>query len=357
LDKSQASCVFEKSFYFDNSDSKNSALSGGQQHEEGIFMGKNVLVTGASGRLGNFVCPYLKERGYNVSAFDVAMPKPDSANVKAEIPFVVGDLTNLGDCLRAFAYGQPDVIVHLGAIAHNVDLQPPYAKEYNRLVTDGVRLNYEMPEHATMEINTMGTFFVFDAARRLGIKNVIMASSYFVLGIGFRLSGTSYQPQYLPMDENHPLLPEDSYSLSKVLGEEIGRAFVRAYDMRCVAMRLLGVYYHNFAGNRHQFNVTVPAAAPEDKGYLVSNTFQYVDARDIARFVELSIEAKDLDPFEAFFVATDTKYTEPTAVIAARRWPFLAEMAKDIPGTEGLISCKKAEKLLGYKPAFSWRNK
>jgi nucleoside-diphosphate-sugar epimerase len=321
-------------------------------------MGKNVLVTGGTGRLGGFVCSYLKEQGYNVSAFDVVPPRPDSVNVKLGIPFVQGNLTSLGDCLRAITFAQPDVIVHLGAITHNVDLQPPYAKEYNTKITDGVRLTQEMPEQATMEINTMGTFYIMDAARRLGIKKVVFASSYFVLGIGFRLSGTSFQPEYLPMDEKHPLLPEDSYSLSKVLGEEICEAFVRAYDMRAVALRLLGVYYHDNERSRvmHQFNITVPAATPEDKGYLISNTYQYVDARDIAVFVKLSIEARNLNPFEAFFVSTDTKYTEPTSVIAARRWPFLAKMAKDIPGTEGLISIKKAEKLLGYKPAYSWRN-
>lgn len=319
-------------------------------------MGKNILVTGGSGRLGNFVCPYLKEQGYNVSSFDIAPPAPDSANALAGIPFVQGSLTNLGDCLRAFLFGQPELIVHLGAIAHNVDLHPPYAREYNRQITDGVRFNYEMPEWSTMEINTMGSYYVMDAARRLGIKKVIAASSYFVLGIGFRLSGTSYQPHYLPMDEEHPLLPEDSYSLSKVCGEEIYKAFSRAYGQQVVAMRLLGVYYHNWPRNRHTFNVTVPAATEENQGYLISETYQYADARDIAAFVKLAIEADNLNPFEAFYVATDTKYSEPTSVIAARRWPFLAEMAKGIPGTEGLISIGKAEKLLGYRPQYSWRN-
>jgi UDP-glucose 4-epimerase len=318
-------------------------------------VGKNVLVTGGSGRLGNIVCCYLKEQGYNVSSFDVNPPAPDSMNVKERIPFVQGSLTNLGDCLRAITFGQPDVIVHLGAITHNVDLHPPYAREYTKLM-DGVRRNWEMPEWNTMEINTMGSFYVMDAARRMGVKKVIAASSYFVLGIGFRLSGTSFQPEYLPMDEEHPLLPEDTYSLSKVLGEEIYKAFCRAYSMQVVAMRLLGVYYYNWSGNRHMFNVNVPAATEEDQGALVSDTFQYVDARDIAIFTKLSIEAANLNPFEAFFVATDTKYTEPTSVIVARRWPFLAEKAKDIPGTEGIISIKKAEKLLGYKPQYSWRN-
>ncbi|MCL2477961.1 MAG: NAD(P)-dependent oxidoreductase [Treponema sp.] len=319
-------------------------------------MGKNVLVTGGSGRLGNIVCCYLKEQGYNVSSFDVMPPAPDSGNAKAGIPFVQGNLTNLGDCLRAIAFGQPDVIVHLGAITHNVELQPPYAKKYTPLM-DGVRRTWTQPEWDTMEINTMGSYYIADAARRMGVKKIVAASSYFVLGIGFRLSGTSYKPEYLPMDEDHPLLPEDTYSLSKVLGEEIYKSFCRAYSMQFVAMRLLGVYYYNWAGNKHEFNVTVPAATKEDEGALVSNTYQYVDARDIAIFVKLSIEATNLNPFEAFYVSTDTKYTEPTSVIVARRWPFLAEMAKDIPGTEGIISIKKAEKMLGYKPQYSWRNK
>ncbi|MDR1108743.1 MAG: NAD(P)-dependent oxidoreductase [Spirochaetaceae bacterium] len=321
-------------------------------------MGKKVLVTGSSGMLGNFVCPYLKEQGYKVAGFDVMSAGPDSANTKAGIPFVQGNLSSLGDCLKAIAFAQPDVIVHLGAVRFNTELQPPFAKEYNIKHTDGARFIHRLPEDAAMEINTMGTYYLMDAARRLGVKKVVAASSYFVLGLGFRLSGTSYQPEYLPMDENHPLLPEDTYSLSKVLGEEIYKAFVRAYDMRVVAMRFLGVYYHDNEVSRkqNQFGITVPAATPEDQGYLISGTYQYVDARDAAVFTRLSIEADNLAPFEPFFVATDTTYTEPTAVIAARRWPFLAHMAKDIPGTEGLISTKKAETLLGFKSLYTWRN-
>ena len=318
-------------------------------------MAKNILVTGGSGRLGNYVCTYLKEQGYNVASFDVVPPAPESPNAKAGIPFVMGNLTNLGDCLRAISFAQPDVIVHLAAIPHNTDLQPPFAKEYTRAM-DGARFNQRRTEWDTMEINTMGTFYVMDAARRLGVKKVIFASSYFVLGIGFRLSGTSFQPQYLPIDEEHPLWPEDSYSLSKMLGEEIGKSFCRAYGMQMVAMRLLGVYYNTNAMNMHEFNITVPDATDVDKGYMISNTFQYVDARDISIFVKLAIDDTKLGPFEAFYLSTDTKYTEPTKDIVARRWPFLKEMAKDIPGTEGLISAKKAEKLLGFKPQHSWRD-
>ena len=61
--------------------------------------------------------------------------------------------------------------------------------------------------------------------------------------------------------------------------------------------------------------------------------------------------------FEAFFVSTDTKYTGPSSEAVAKAWSFLKELAKNLKGNEGIFSIAKAEKLLGYKPAYSWRGK
>jgi nucleoside-diphosphate-sugar epimerase len=330
------------------------------EKEELILAKKNILVTGGSGSLGNYVCPYLKELGYNIVSFDRFPAKPDAENIKAGIPFVQGDLTSLGDCMRAILFAQADIIIHLGAIPFNPEVMPPFELHYtNPRITDGARFTQRLPEDAAMKINTMGSFYICDAARRLGVKYIIAASSFFVLGNGFRLSGTSYQPKYLPMDENHPLLPEDSYSLSKVLGEEIYKTFARAYGLQTVAMRLLGVYYHNneFSKQAYRFDRTIDGELEVTKGNLTGNTYQYVDARDVSVFIGQAIEGQDkLRPFEAFFLTTDTIYTEPTVGVVKKRWPQLVEMAKDIPGTEGLISHAKAAKILGYKPRYSWRN-
>ena len=322
-------------------------------------MAKNILVTGGAGRLGNYVAPYLKEKGFNVTTYDKVAQKPDNPNFNARIPFVQGDLLSLGDCMRAISHAQPDVIVHLGAIPFNTEIQPAYGREYNA-GTDGSRFVQVMPEDETMSVNTMGTYYVLDAARRLGVKNIIAASSYFALGIGFRISGTSFMPEYLPIDEKHPCTPEDTYSLSKYLNEETMKAFCRAYGMKCIAMRLLGVFYDNddFSKRMYKFNISVPEPTPEQKDMLVSNTYQYVDARDIARFVELAIDVKGLEPFEAFYLATDTVYSDNTVDVIKRRWPSLAAkgLGADIKGSEGIISYEKARKLVGYKPQFSWRS-
>jgi nucleoside-diphosphate-sugar epimerase len=323
-------------------------------------MAKNVLVTGGSGRLGNYVCSHLKEQGYNVASFDAVPTPPDSANAKAGIPFVQGDLLNLGDCLRAIAFAQPDIIVHLAAITGPTELLPPFAQNAG---PSTFRFHTQrQPEDNCMKINTMGTFYVLDAARRMNIKDVIISSSYYATGIGGRLSGTNYSPQYLPVDEEHPCDPEASYALSKYLDEEIAKAFCRAYQMSIIALRYMGVFYQELEWARkvYKFGVNVEPADDKNKGMLVDNTYQYVDARDIANITDLCIQKihnPDLKPFEAFFVSTDTTYLEPTSEVIEKRWPFLKAKAKDIKGTDGIFSIAKAEKLLGYKPAYSWRNK
>ncbi len=327
-------------------------------------MGKKfdkILVTGAAGRLGNFVVPLLTELGYRVTGTDQVPYHPDSANAKAHVPFVRADLTNLGDCMRALTIAEADAVVSLGAIPSNSELQPPYAKEYDLAGSEtGARFSQRMDEDLTMRVNTMGTYTLMDAIRRLGkATRVVHASSFFVLGLGFRLSGDPYLPVSLPMDEKTPLEPEDTYSLSKVLGEEILHAFSRAYGIETVAMRLLGVYYHDLEMSRrqHRFGITVPANPDPAKGYPNNTTYQYADARDIARFVALALEADLVSKFEPYFVATDTKYKETTAEVIRKRWQMLDKpgFVDAIPESQGLISIAKAERELGYKPAHSWR--
>ena len=130
-------------------------------------MVKNILITGFSGKLGNFVAPYLQDKGYNIVGTDIVLPNPESENAKRRIPFVKADLLNIGDLMKAIAMAQPDVIIHLGAIPFNSELQPPYDTTPKKGPSlDGVRSNYSMPEDNTMNINTMGMFYILDAARR-----------------------------------------------------------------------------------------------------------------------------------------------------------------------------------------------
>lgn len=301
-----------------------------------------VLLTGASGRLGRYVSPVLREAGHDVTDFD-AVPQPETDD---PAPFVMGDLTSLEDCFRALTYSKAEVVVHLGAL--------PAPKEM--VQAPRWRRQQSAPEDVTMRVNTMGTYYLLDAARRLGaVRQVIFASSFYTLGLGNRISDRPFEVDYLPIDEEHPLRPEDSYGLSKVFGEELLRTFGRAYGITAVAFRLMGVHFpHNDNSSRYD---VVPVAEPGHAGGPVVTTYQYVDARDVANACVLAIDAPDLDEFEAFYLTTDTAYREETRDLVARMWPDIAALAKDIPGNAGIITDAKARQKLGYVPQHSWRNR
>ena len=319
---------------------------------------KNILVTGASGRLGNYVAPYLQDLGYNVSCTDVVMYPEECENAKRKLPFYKADLLNIGDCLQAILWSECDAIIHLGAIPNNTELQPAYdtTPKAGPSVA-GVRQTYRMPEDSTMKINTMGMYYILDAARRLGVKNFIAATSYFSYGMGFRISGEGWLPQYLPVDEEHPCEPEDTYSLSKYLGEETMKAFARAYRMNTIAMRLLGVFYENSELHRKIYKFGMDYQEPQG-GVVTGDTYQYVDARDIAHFVGLAlgkIGTDTLKKYEAFNVATDTRFVPDSKSFYDKAFPYLQGMTAKLGDHEGLLSIRKAKELLGYESQYTWR--
>jgi nucleoside-diphosphate-sugar epimerase len=305
---------------------------------------KNVLITGGAGGVGRYVAEELRGK-YGVTLFDRTLPSQVRHPWEPDFPFVLGDLTSLADCMRAISIAQADAIVHMGAIPFNTERQP--------FETGPFRGIQRMPEDETMRVNTMGTYYLLDAARRLGVKKVAAASTFYVLGLGFRISKKSFKVEYLPIDEEHPLCPEDTYSLSKVLNEETMAAFSRAYDIQCVAFRLMGVNYPH--AQTHQFGVT-PEAKPGHVGGPIGTTYQYVDARDVAQACRLALESEKLGGFEAFYLSTDTTLAEETRPVVERLYPDLKAMAANLKGHEGMISIKKAQELLGYQPKWSWRN-
>ena len=310
---------------------------------------KNILITGGNGKLGRIVCEHLEKQGYTVTLFDQFGPAdavpPWDGDCKALI--LKGNLNNLGDCMSAISHSNAEVIIHLAALPHDTDINPNSRNQVWRRVQRN-------PEDTTMKANVMGTYYLLDAARKMGVKKMVFASTFFTLGCGFRISKKQFQVDYLPLDEEHESRPEDTYSLSKVLNEEMMKAYARAYDMKFVALRLLGVTF--------PFREAMPLATLEDvkknaeaskkSGNSDFNTYMYIDARDIANVCELAIE-KDLDnDFEAFFLATGTGVKGTPAEIIEIIRPDLKEMAKNIPDGEGIITCKKIKDMLGYKPQY-----
>ena len=272
-----------------------------------------VVVTGGAGKAGRAVVRELIEHGYDIVSVDLV--RDPSLEDEQQL---VADLTDYGETVDALKGA--DAVVHLAAIP------APGLKS----------------DELTFRVNTTSTYNVFAAAPILGLERVVWASSETTLGLPFERE----QPRYAPIDEEHPLLPESSYALSKVVSEEMARQFSRWNGIPHVGLRFSNVMephdYERFPGFWHD---------PELRRW---NLWGYVDARDVAQSCRLALEA-DLAGAEAFIVAAaDTVMNRPSADLMAEVFPDVELRGVAEFGT--LLSIDKARRLLSYEPAFSWRD-
>ena len=280
--------------------------------------GQRIVVTGGSGKAGRACVQDLLAHGYGVFNVDTAT-SPNSL-----CPSIVADLRDFGETMDALSAsdGAFDAVVHLAAIP-------------------APRLR---PDAVTFANNILSTYNVFEAARRLGINNVVWASSETVLGLPFE-----QPPAYVPVDEAAPARPESAYSLSKLLGEEMAVQFCRWNP----ATKIIGLRFSN---------VMEPAdyarfpSFEEDVSKRKWNLWNYIDARDAAQAVRLALESP-VRGAEVFIIAAeDTVMTRPTSELLAEVFPHVS-VNKNLSGNEAPFSIEKARRLLGFSPQHGWRSR
>ncbi len=271
-----------------------------------------VVVTGGSGKAGRAVVRDLVAHGYDVLNVDLKPPRETLS------PFLEVDLGDLGQTVEALRGA--DAVVHLGAIP-----------------APGLR-----SEEVTFRNNMTSSYNVFSAATLLGLRRIVSASSETTLGLPFDRE----KPAYAPIDEDHPLYPESSYALSKVLGEEMARQVARWSGVPIVSLRFSNIMEpHDYA----QF-----PAFQDDPQLRKWNLWGYVDARDVAQSCRLGLEA-DIRGAEAFIIAAaDTVMERPNKELMAAVFPGVP-LREGTGPNETLLSIDKARRLLGYTPAYSWR--
>lgn len=287
-----------------------------------------VIVTGGSGKAGRAVVRDLVEHGHDVINVDlVRSPEPVA-------PTTTVDLTDLGETIEALRGAE--AVVHLAAIP---------APRIRTVET-------------TFRINVASTYNVFSAATLLGLARVVWASSETVVGLPFSASQASNllddaartghrpEPDYAPIDEEHPLRPNSSYALSKVLGEEMARHFARWSGIPFIGLR--------FSAIREPHEYDAFPANWDDPYRAAWNLWAYVDVRDVAQACRLALTA-DVGGAEAFIIAAaDTVMPRPDRELLAECFPSVT-LREGVGAHESLLSIDKARRLLGYAPAYSWR--
>ena len=192
----------------------------------------------------------------------------------------------------------------------------------------------------------MGTFHIAEAAGNLGVKKLIYSSSCSAYGFAF--STEKIIPDYLPIDEAHPMRPQDPYGLSKWLGEEILETATRRTGMTTVVMRIPIV----LTPDRYADLVPLLLERPKLPGIGA-----WVDARDFAQAVRLALESEELAGHQRFIIAAeDSLSPTPLCESFPAAYPGSEQMAAKLTGTQSSVSIEKAKRMLGYQPSYGWRH-
>ncbi|MCY4071739.1 MAG: NAD(P)-dependent oxidoreductase [Chloroflexi bacterium] len=331
-----------------------------------------VLITGGAGHVGTPITKRFVARGWDVKVIGVD-PTCDFKGVT----YSQCDILDY-EALQQHVAGC-DAIVHLAAIPSTIS----------------------HPNHALFEINVAGTYNVFEAAERAGVKRIAQASSINALGGYWGCDDRQFE--YFPLDEAHPLHTTDAYSLSKQLVEEIAAYYWRRSGISSVSFRLPAVWSDDLIEKRqlrehlrekreavdefrklpedeqcrqlaiarekslelrarHVMEYEAAQAGDFDRyalndDWLFSSYFfdrfnywTFIHTDDSTRAFERAITG-DYVGAHPLFVNSDRNYLDyDSEALLSIFFPDVPGRSKAISGAQTLVSYDRARDLLGYEP-------
>ena len=290
-----------------------------------------VFFTGGSGKAGRHAIAHLVEQGHRVTNGDLLpLGHPGVADLRI-------DLTDAGQVFNA-----------LSSYAGFDELEPGTGvPAYDAVVHfAAIPAILVAPDNETFRVNALSTYNVIDAAVKLGISKVIFASSETTYGICF--ADGEVEPEYVPIDEDHPTVPHDSYAMSKVVNEATARSFQARSGIDIYGLRINNVI------EPHEYATKFPAFVA-DPGLRRRNIFAYIDARDLGRMVDCCLRTDGLG-YEVFNVSNDDTSVAITSDEVSARFYAGVPHRRDLVGHETFYANDKAKQLVGFTPQHGWRD-
>jgi nucleoside-diphosphate-sugar epimerase len=263
----------------------------------------------------------------------VDFPDPDAGVLTLKT-----DLTDSGQVFNALTthydfvgYQQgypeppPDAVIHFAAYARNM----------------------LVPDNKMFAANVTSTYNVIEAACKLGVKKIIIASSETTYGVCFAEGDTDYHS--FPLEEDYDNDPMDSYALSKLCGERTARTFARRFRGTDIFAFRIGnvIEPHEYARDfpRH-------VGKPETRK---RNAWSYIDARDLGQMCDLAMQKENGLGFQIFNATNDTiTTTVPTAEFLKQACPGV-KITREMGEWEAPLSNRKIREVLGFKEEHNWR--
>lgn len=276
-----------------------------------------VVITGATGLLGRTTTQALVDAGHQVKAVDRV-----DRYVPAGVELLVGDLEDLEFAQRSI--DGAEAVVHLAAVPSPLPDQ----------------------EYGVFRNNVLSSFTVFNAAVEAKCKIVAYASSLSIYGTAWSPKWTS--PQYAPVDESHPIVYSESYALSKEVAELSALTWSRRGSTSFVGFRFP---YTNSAEKIQDFARGLKSGDPDLLSQAAKILWAYLDVRDAATALELTIRS-DLKGVHAFnFAAPDTMAPYPTQRMVEEYHPSTV-LRGDFSGYQSLVSSEDWLAEMGYRPQY-----
>ncbi len=172
-----------------------------------------ILVTGGAGYIGSHTVRLLADKGYQIIVLDNLVYGHRDAIVNPDVELIVGDLGDKELTGRLFEYHEIAAVIHFAAYAYVGESVSDPEKYYQNNIAAPLNL--------------------LEVMRKNGCDKFIFSSTCATFG----------NPQYVPIDENHPQNPINPYGQSKLMLEKIVKDYAHAYGTKYTFLR-----YFNAAG-------------------------------------------------------------------------------------------------------------
>lgn len=263
-----------------------------------------VLVTGAAGVVGSVTVAKLRDEGNEVIGVDTKGEDVHHCNT--------ADFEGLK---KIVVDTKPEAIVHLAVVS----------------------FIHGIPQQDVFRINTSSVYNILTLAEEFHIVRVVIASS--INAIGAILSKTK-RFKYFPVDEDHPLEPEDSYSLSKQVGENIAHAFCR----RNTWMSVVSLRFHAVLDDKSQALIQAEKMGNDISGDLWGYVLKPYAVDSILK--SLTVNWKGHEAF--FIVAPDNAVDKPSHELYQIHFPHVT-LKQPLVDNQGFFNCQKAKQLLNWQ--------